>query len=55
MFMELFFTLFALWISTKNPGQIILRNVGEFYVAPLGQIKKIGFVIVTSNNCQGVI
>ena len=24
----------------KNSGQIILRNLGEFYIAPLGQITK---------------
>ena len=40
MFKELSLVFFALWISTKNMAKLFVRNFGEIYIAPLGQITK---------------
>ena len=32
---------FASWISTRNSGQMILRNFGECHITPLGQKTKL--------------
>ena len=52
---EIISYIFASWMSTNNSGQIILRNLGEFYIVPWGPNNKINFMINTPNNRQGII
>ena len=44
------FMYFSSWISTINSSQIIFRNLGVFYIAPLGELTKGNFVTIASNN-----